>query len=177
MTQAETAIVNNCIMLLEQALSMLERVDDAAYASTNQLSPRGSIGGHLRHVLDFYENFFSGLGLGRIDYNRRNRDPLTEQSRSYATDRVKDTIALLASLSVANVHQTVLVRTEEIDESRQVWCASSVLRELDYLQSHTIHHYSVVAMLLRLHEIDPGLEFGVAPSTLNNWRKEAACAQ
>ena len=52
---------------------------------------------------------------------------------------------------------------EESGESTPVWCASSVLRELDFLQSHTVHHYSLVAMLLRLHEIDPGEEFGVAP--------------
>lgn len=177
MTQAEVGTARNCITLLEQALSVLERVHDKVYVSTSQLSPRGSIGGHLRHVLDFYQSFLTGLDLGRIDYNRRNRDPLTERSRLHAIDRVTETIASLASLSPESLRQPVLVRTEEEDLIESVWCTSSVLRELDFLQSHTVHHYSLVAMLLRLHEIDPGEEFGVASSTLTNWRKEAACVQ
>jgi len=69
------------------------------------------------------------------------------------------------------------VSAEEDIGAPLVWCTSSVLRELDFLQSHTVHHYSLIAMLLRLHEIDPGEDFGVAPSTLKYWKEEAACAQ
>jgi len=87
--QPETQIINNCIGLLEQAIALIEQIDDDVYVSTSPMSPRGSIGGHLRHILD----------------------------------------------------------------------------------------YSLVAMLLRLHEIDPGEDFGVAASTLRYWKEEATCAQ
>lgn len=170
-------IVTNCIGLLEQAMSLIEQIEDDVYVSTSPLSPRGSIGGHLRHILDFYQSFLGGIESGRINYNLRQRDVLIERDRCHAVKRVSETIVALRSLPAINGERLLLVSAEEGSEVAPVWCASSVLRELDVLQSHTVHHYSLVAMLLRLHEIDPGEEFGVAPSTLKYWREEAACAQ
>ncbi len=172
---SETRLANKCIGLLEQAIGQIERLDDEVYANTNSLSPRGSIGGHLRHILDSYQSFLVGIQSGRINYNLRKRDPLTEQDRFYAVQRISATIAGLRSISLD--HRPLLVCTENDGVSEPLWSESSVLRELDFLQSHTVHHYSLVAMLLRLHEIEPGEEFGVAPSTLSHWKEEAACAQ
>ena len=175
--QPANRIILNCMGLLEQAIALIGRIDVDLYSSTGPLSPRGSIGGHLRHILDFYLNFLAGLESGRIDYNRRQRGVLIERDPAYAIRRLGETIAALRSLPDLNGESPLLVSLEESGESTPVWCASSVLRELDFLQSHTVHHYSLVAMLLRLHEIDPGEEFGVAPSTLKYWKEEATCAQ
>ncbi len=71
--QTETYIITKCIGLLEQALDLTEQIDDVIYVSTSPLSPRGSIGGHLRHILDFYQNFVAGIESGRINYNLRQR--------------------------------------------------------------------------------------------------------
>jgi uncharacterized damage-inducible protein DinB len=175
--RSETRIINNCISLLEQAIGLIEQIDDDVYVSTSPMSPRGSVGGHLRHILDFYQNFVVGIASGRINYNLRQRDPMLERDRHHTTQTVSKTIAALQSLPGLEGERPLLVSTEENGESTPVWCASSVLRELDFLQSHTVHHYSLVAMFLRLHEIDPGEDFGVAPSTLKYWRQETACAQ
>jgi uncharacterized damage-inducible protein DinB len=175
--QPATLIANNCLHLLEQAIGLIERIDDYVYASTSPISPRGSIGGHLRHILDFYQSFLAGIESERINYNLRGRDALTELDRSHAVKRVSETIAALRSLPALDGEKPLLVSTEAGSEGRPLWCVSSALRELDFLQSHTVHHYSLVAMLLRLHEIDPGEEFGVAPSTLKHWKEEVACAQ
>ncbi len=170
-------ILANCIGLLEQAIRLTERIDDVVYVNTSPLSPRGSIGGHVRHILDSYQNFVAGIESGRINYNLRSRGVLIELDRSHAIERVKLTVAALQSLPVLDEARPLLVSTEENCKSVTVWCASSVLRELDFLQSHTIHHYALVAMLLRLHEVDPGEDFGVASSTLKHWKEETACAQ
>jgi hypothetical protein len=175
--QPETHIITNCIGLLEQALDLIERIDDVIYVSTSPLSPRGSIGGHLRHILDFYQNFVAGIESGRINYNLRQRGLLFERDRRFAIQTISKTIAALRSLPGLEVMRQLVVSTEENGDCAPVWCESSVLRELDFLQSHTIHHYALIAMLLRLHEIDPGEDFGVAPSTLQHWKEAAACAQ
>jgi len=174
--RSETPVIKNCVALLEQVEALLERIDDQVYASTSPISPRASIGGHLRHVLDFYQNLLSGIGSGRVDYNRRERDPAVEQDRVHARQRIHATTAALWSLSPSNEDQELMVRTEDDGVTLASWSASSILRELDFLQSHTIHHYSLIAMLLRSQAIDPGDEFGVAPATLQHWREEAACA-
>ena len=175
--ESETRIINNCISLLEHAIGLIEQIDDDVYVSTSPMSPRGSIGGHLRHILDFYQDFVAGIDSGYINYNLRQREALLERERRYAKQTISKTIAALQTLPGLVGEKPLLVSTEENGESTPVWCASSVLRELDFLQSQTVHHYSLVAMLLRLHEIDPGEDFGVAPSTLKYWRQETACAQ
>lgn len=173
----ETRILSNCIGLLEQAIRLTERIDDDVYVSTSPLSPRGSIGGHLRHILDFYQNFVAGMQSGHINYNLRQRGLLIERDLACGVKHLRKTIASLRSLSALDGERRLFVSAEEDIGATPVWCASSILRELDFLQSHTVHHYSLLAMLLRLHEIDPGEDFGVAPSTLKHWKEEAACAR
>jgi hypothetical protein len=43
---------------------------------------------------------------------------------------------------------------------------SSVGRELQALSSHTIHHFALIAVTLRLHGIQVDPIFGTSPSTL-----------
>ena len=49
-----------------------------------------------------------------------------------------------------------------------------MLRELQFLVSHTIHHYALIGVLLAAEGFDVSLEFpefGVAPSTLTHWKE------
>jgi len=170
-------LIDNCIRLLEQAGLLLDQLSAEIYSSTSPISPRGSIGGHLRHVLDFFDCFLLGLESGRIDNNQRRRHLRVETDRRYAGQRIAETIVRLRAVTVKDYDATVLVCGENDGVNELFWIRSSVLRELEALQSHTIHHYSLIAMLLRLQETEPGAAFGVAPSTLNHWREEALCAQ
>jgi uncharacterized damage-inducible protein DinB len=165
--------ITDCVALLEQGITLIAQIDDNIYSALTPISPRGSVGGHLRHILNFYQSFLRGFAEGRIDYNQRERDARFELDRLYASNSIQNTIECLETLCHLEPHDHLLVKTE--DDSG--WSRSSVLRELDVLQSHTIHHYSLIAMLLRLHEIEPGDDFGVAPSTLRHWQQEAVCAR
>jgi hypothetical protein len=49
-------------------------------------------------------------------------------------------------------------------------------RELQYLLSHTIHHYAIIGSILRAQGVEPGPDFGVAPSTLRHWGKAGGVA-
>ena len=52
-------------------------------------------------------------------------------------------------------------------DSESPWSESNVKRELQYLQAHTIHHYAIISMIMRVQGIETDREFGVAPSTLS----------
>ena len=172
----ESRLITSCISLLEDGVRLLERLDDDVYAKMSLLSPRSSVGAHLRHCLDFYQSFLTGLESGRIDYNCRQRDSLVETDRRYAIQEIHQLIAALRErLSIFRI-APILISTED-GSNRESWCGSSVVRELEFLRSHTIHHYSLIAILLRFEGIEPGVEFGVAPSTLRHWQAEATCAQ
>lgn len=166
--------ITDCIELLRQGIDLVQRIDTRVFAATTPISPRGSIGAHFRHILDTYDCFLNGLEHNRIDYSLRRRDPLVEQNRTHAIEKMETLSAALSGLASLDPTARLLVSAEE-QPSR--WSRSSVLREVEFLKSHTIHHYSLIAMLLRLHEIDPGAEFGVAPSTLRHWNEELACAR
>ncbi len=174
---AENLLITRCIHLLEQAAHLLARVDDNIYSKTSALARHGGIGGHLRHCLDFYQSFLQGLDDGRIDYNSRKRDRRVEQDRVFAIDQIHRCCEALRDISSTFRIAPIFVSIEEGDEGKPSWCGSSLVRELEFLQSHTIHHFSLIAILLRLEGIEPGEEFGVAQSTLRFWQQEALCAR
>ncbi len=160
-------LTNECVAVLQQGAAVLERLNNTQYHSTRGLPVRSGVGVHFRHCLEFYDNFLNGVAESRVDYQRRERDPLTETERDFALTKIAATIDALENLPVRDAATPLLVRVE--DAAADSWCNSSVGRELQSLLSHTIHHYALIALMLRLNGIEPGAEFGVAPSTLTYW--------
>jgi hypothetical protein len=85
----------------------------------------------------------------------------------------------LKELSWLDSEMPLKVRLEEGGEQPDPssWSCSSVRRELQSLVSHTVHHYALIALMLQLNGVEPTEEFGVAPSTLKQWRATAASAR
>lgn len=166
------------VAYMEQALALVGRLRDEDYTRAGQPAYGSGIGSHLRHCLDHYTNFFAGLAAGRIDYDARARDPRIEQQRSHALVVMKGLRAQLQALSGQNGDRVVQVKMDCGDDQDPAswWTGSTVRRELQFLISHTVHHYALIAMILRLQHIDPGVGFGVAPSTLR-YQASQQCAQ
>lgn len=101
---------------------------------------------------------------------------MIETDRCHAIHEIRQLIVELREILPIFRIAPILISTED-GSTRESWCGSSVVRELAFLRSHTIHHYSLIAVLLRFEGIEPGEEFGVAPSTLRYWQEEATCAQ
>lgn len=171
--QEEIFLASCCAEVLRQGMRVIEEIGDDLYRSTEGFG-EASVGSHFRHILDFAVNLLNGLDRGRIDYNRRARDVRIERSRRAAAALLAAVIERLENFPADFAGTTVLVSLEtklgnraEEDE----YCASSVLRELDFLQSHTIHHYALIAAKLAAGGYRVAANFGVAPSTLEYWKK------
>jgi hypothetical protein len=67
----------------------------------------------------------------------------------------------------------IWVRMEDAAAVCEPFMESSIDRELQVLSSHTIHHFALIAMTLRLHGVEMPPDFGMAPSTLR-YQAEAA---
>ena len=167
------------IVLLRQAVDLLEDVGDSLYTCTPSICPGASVGKHLRHCLDFYACFLDGLPAGEIDYARRNRDRGVETRRESAIARLHETIRGLSRIRASDLRRPLRIHGEETgrDEEGRAWSHSTVLRELQFLRSHSIHHYALIAIIMRALGLDPDRTFGVAPSTLRHWRKVGACTR
>lgn len=165
----ETLIADN-VEALRQGIELIERLDDGLYVQACQELSLSGVGCHFRHCIDFYLKFLAGLESGRINYDTRERDGQIETHRLIAIAKLNSIIAELGELLAVTTPAEIEVLLEDSSNSKDAagWSRSSVKRELQFLLSHTIHHYALIALALRLHGFEPGAEFGIAPSTLRH---------
>ena len=150
-----------------QALRLVDRLDDKSYSTTPPGFAPHRAGAHLRHVLEFYQCFLDGLEKSHIDYDARRRDENVENSRAAAASAILSIIRSLETSAALRGQFIVWVRMEDSDRGvREPFMESSISRELQVLSSHTIHHFALIAMTLRMHGVEMDPDFGMAPSTL-----------
>jgi len=162
------------IFYLEQGAALIRRLDDRYFGSTGDGPSRGGVGAQFRHCFDFYDCFLAGLTEGKIDYNLRRRDTRLESDRTHALKKIEAIAAALRNLDAPGVSRSLAVRAESGSGGAPEWNDSSGGRELQFLLSHTVHHYALIAVMLRLQGYDVASEqpeFGVAPSTLAHWKE------
>ncbi len=165
-------LAESVAQILRQAVEVLSEIDDELYRGG---ANGGALGDHFRHCLEFVNGFLSGVQIGKIDYNLRPREPRLETDRRYAADEFRRAIKNLRTLATqTEAGKSLLVKPEDIAQADRAdfWCRSSLERELEFMQSHTIHHYALIAFKLRAEGFAVAPEFGVAPSTLRFWAAE-----
>lgn len=166
-------MISGNIYLLEQGASLLGQLDDQVYAAVPAEISRSGIGAHLRHCLDFYDSFLRGIELGKVDYDLRERNELIEVSRFAALAKIRELVDRLRQVCIGRDLELLVKRENEHSFLSLAWDRSSIQRELQFLFSHTVHHYALINVFLRLQGIQPVADFGVAPSTLKFWQSNA----
>ena len=153
---------------IRDGVQLIRRIDDLTFRSLNNGS---SVGQQFRHSLDFLNIFLAGVRVGRIDYGRRERDLQVESSRERAADRFEDVAQKLVELTEVQMRAIVSVRSE-VDAS--TWLQSTVMREMEFVLSHTIHHHALIAEKLSTMGVRLTRSLGVSPSTKTYWGRMAA---
>ena len=153
---------------LRQALRLLDRLDDCTFRESPAGFAPHRVGGHLRHVLEFYECFLAGLEWSHIDYDARQRDEAVETSRAAAMAKIRYIIYELETNAGLRGDSIVWVRMEDCPDNAggDPFLTSSLGRELQVLASHTTHPFALIAVTLQAHGVAVERDFGVAPSTL-----------
>ena len=174
-----SGLVWDNIGYLQQGAALLQGLEDTAYAHGPADLSASGVGPHLRHCLDHYDRLFAGLVDGRIDYDARDRDRRLETDREFAITRIRDATIELQGLAGKPLDLRVAIKMDSGGAGVEAawWSVSSLGRELQFLISHTVHHFALMALLLRRQGIEPGPEFGVAPSTLRHQAMLASCAR
>jgi uncharacterized damage-inducible protein DinB len=161
--------------VLEQAAEVLRRMDDATYAEGGAAPGVSPIGAHFRHVLDHYRALVDGLAGGRIDYEARHRRGPIERERALALAEVLRLREALDRVAETPEDRELLVNLQSVadPDAGPDWSRSTAKRELQFLVSHTVHHFALIRPLLSQAGVDPGQTFGVAPSTVSARLREA----
>jgi hypothetical protein len=177
MAERLESVDGNCVVL-EQAIALLLRMDDATYAEGGAAPGVSPVGVHFRHILDHYRALLTGLATGDIDYDARDRNVPVERDRALALAAAEGYRRDLGRLPAELAGRPLRVHLRSMaDHDGSDWSGSTVKRELQFLVSHTVHHYALIKDLLRRAGFDPGQGFGVAPSTLAAVRRDPACAR
>ena len=153
------------IAALQQGRALLKGLPPEIYRRRAAECFNSSIGGHMRHVLDHYSSLLEGLGSGQVDYEARTRDARIEADPAFAIDILDGLCGHMEGLSQ---NAQLAVRSECCGEQAPVWAETSLLRELEFSLSHTVHHYALIAVMAGLAGMPVPGNFGMAPSTLRH---------
>ena len=155
--------------VLDQGIRLLESLHQTEFTQVLPLANGATIGGHYRHGLEHFRQLLSGLEAGTIDYDARNRDLLVESDRLEAIRATKNLKSSLKRLSKHSSEDPLEVKCGITYGDDDAGDASSTLgRELIFCISHAIHHYAMIALILRSEQKTLPEGFGVAPSTVRH---------
>jgi hypothetical protein len=157
--------------LFLQLLDVLENLSDHQYSSPVDLLSGATIGQHIRHIVEFFQELDKGYESSIVNYDRRGRSLVLEVSRAlaicqlsellYSVDRPDKDLALMAHLTGRDT-EPVIIRT-------------NYYRELLYNMEHIVHHMALLRIgITVVAKISLPPQFGVAASTL---QYRQACAQ
>lgn len=168
-------LVNDNNHLLRQLTEFITTSGSAIYALNNEALESGSIGGHVRHIIDHYLSTFTRADI--IDYDARARDQAVEQNSAFAADAIYTLIDVLhteVTKGTSSQGQAMAATTDKLVQVRvstnvgEPACVvgSTLARELCFLHSHTTHHMAIIRLLALHNGVQLPSNFGKASSTL-----------
>jgi len=152
--------------------TLINNNNDSDYRKV--LSPLfiSSAGAHMRHIIDHYLALISGLQLGKIDYDVRERNSKLEQEPQLALDKLAQISNWLNSLVGADLTRVLTLSTEiSVHEKKVQSVPTSLARELVFTGSHAVHHYAMIAQIAQQQKMVLPSNFGIAPATATYLRK------
>ncbi|USE36317.1 DinB family protein [Endozoicomonas sp. SCSIO W0465] len=152
--------------LLSDLIQAIERLPANHYQKSAAPGSRQTIGTHIRHIIEFYLCFLSGLESRSINYDNRNRDAECERNVASAVNAllgIKERLVKLTKTS-SKINLTLNACTDTNGSVIKV--ETSIVRELLFLQNHTTHHMAIINLLLQQSGHQPPKNLGIATSTL-----------
>ena len=154
--------------VVENSFNQLQYLVDAI--SEKELSTKleviseSTIGMHIRHIIEFFDCFLTGVEQGHICYDNRKRDLQLETDKQHIFDSIKTIIQKLDTIENKKVNLSTNYFMEGITKT----IPTNVTRELVYNIEHSVHHMAIISIAIK-HNF-PHIElpefFGIAQSTV-----------
>jgi hypothetical protein len=154
------------IQVLSQLQDLIKNLQPTQYAQRLAVFNGSSIGGHTRHIIEFYECLLNNLDSGIVNYDARLRDMQVEQNRDYALEIIRRNILKLEQ----NIDPTTpIFLIQKFGNSSEMKIPSNFCREEAYLIEHSIHHFALIRIGVQenFEKVEISKDFGVAFSTLD----------
>lgn len=157
------------IAVLEQGLLLTRHYAERPQAFAAQVGP------HLRHIIEHYEALLDRAPGALVDYDHRARDRGVERSPALARQRLEAAIDKLRRLEGRAPSEPLSVGfTIGLDGTEFCVSPSTLVRELNFVASHAIHHYAILRPLADAAGLALPPAFGKAPETVRHERLQWA---
>lgn len=166
--QNQLAALQSNIHFIHQGIELLTLVSDDLYTKNNGPYNKSGIGRHFRHIIEHYYSLIDNNFEGLIDYDSRERNLRLENDRQFMIASLSGVINSLETLKTdqSKLDSKIQVRSNEgIGEENSPLSESTIRRELQFLISHTVHHYALIGLILETLGFKPDNSFGVAFNT------------
>lgn len=155
-------------VVLVQLIESLNKLNYDEY--THKIEPlnNSSIGEHVRHIIELFQQLELGYNTGVLNYDARKRDERIQQNLDFAIESIAKIVE-----SITKENKKIQLITLFTDNENLI--ETNYYRELMYNLEHCIHHQALLKIGFNYLGIDKLPEdYGVAKSTLI-YRKQ--CAQ
>lgn len=171
----QQSLIDINIAGLQEGVGLLQLLSSDQYTQGFKPAFQSDIGTHFRHVLEHYQCFFAQLNETVFRFDKRPRDGRLGSELDYAKKTISEFIKRFQQFDMSSFERTYTIKEQYGDDGLQdqmvVEIETSLSRELMFLQSHTVHHYAMIAAMTRSLGISPDDEFGVAIPTRNFTKK------
>ncbi len=155
----QTAIQN----ILLRLSSTLELLEDDQYVKLSQHLKESSIGQHVRHIIELFQELDNGYKSGIVNYENRKRDRQIETNKNIA-------IQLLNKIpsGIERPDKELILETcPDENKSKFIQISTNYQRELAYNLDHAIHHMAMIRVAIKeVSDLQLSESFGVAFSTI-----------
>ncbi len=167
-------IINASKEICNQLFQLCDKLDNKEYAHCSSLLLGGSIGKHMRHIIEFYDILREGSIVGEINYDIRSRNSQIENETEAAKLRLTSILIWLEGLKENENLSLCFSFDQERDDVEYV--ESNLMRELAYNMEHAIHHMALIRIALDqlFSHIDIDSNFGLAYSTIRYNKDQCA---
>ena len=157
--------------LFTQLRDVLKNLADQQYSLPSVILSGATIGQHLRHTIEFYQELYKGYETGSVNYDKRQRDYRIETERHFALQKIDDIIKNLYKPDKS----LLLVASLSTGYNKQLEFQTNYNRELLYNLEHTVHHMALIRIgIEEISTMQLPPNFGVAESTIQSGK---LCAQ
>jgi len=168
-------IVKNSKQILTQLVHLINSLTKDEYTSQLNMLNKSTIGQHIRHVVEFYNELEKGYSVGKVDYDNRKRNLSFEVDQNLVKDELHK---IIGTIKKYDLEKELLVESNYgLSEKGKVYSKSSCRREIVYVLDHAVHHLAIIkiAIQTKYKHINLDADIGIAPSTLRNIKN--VCAQ
>lgn len=164
-------ITESATTVLEQISYILAELSDEQFSTKLAVLSGASIGEHVRHVIEFFQELNLGYDIGCINYDARKRESAIETQRNYAIIKLRD-----AAANMKTVNKTLRIAYADKSSGLECKILTNYERELIYNLEHAVHHIALMKIgVLATTDISLPDDFGVAKSTIAY--RQAQCVQ